>query len=242
MFHGMDKVALPLSLMPQIAATHTSCATGPRDSINEIGGSTPAEMVAGAKIGKSLIENRDRLTRSRVEIRKILRSGDRSDRPSPVAMSRAQTPSGSRAGSLFLARESHDKAKKHANGLTRRILGEERIQDKNTLNHHRSVFINNPLHLFTPPIPASALVYRPRRPNSSSLLQTRPQSTMVAHPSIGLGPYGTSQKSARSSTTDASTPKLDASQVEDIFQQLNSSQEQVPASSSSNRFGWFSRQ
>jgi hypothetical protein len=62
---------------------------------------------------------------------------------------------------------------------------------------------------------------------------------MVAVPMIGAGPYGTSPKSARSSTTNA--PKLDASEIETIFQQVNWSQDRVSESSSS-RFGWFSRQ
>jgi hypothetical protein len=61
---------------------------------------------------------------------------------------------------------------------------------------------------------------------------------MVAFPVVGLGPYGTSKKSARSSTGDA--PKIDAAEIENIFQQLNCSQDQVSASSSS-RFRWFSR-
>ncbi|KAJ5218021.1 uncharacterized protein N7498_000120 [Penicillium cinerascens] len=62
---------------------------------------------------------------------------------------------------------------------------------------------------------------------------------MVAFPVVGAGPYGTSPKSARSSTTEV--PKIDAAQIENIFQQMNCSQDQVSASSSS-RFGWFSRQ
>ncbi|KAJ5578126.1 uncharacterized protein N7459_007090 [Penicillium hispanicum] len=62
---------------------------------------------------------------------------------------------------------------------------------------------------------------------------------MVAVPMIGTGPYGTSLQSARSSTTNA--PKLDAAQIENIFQQVNLSQDRVSASSS-RRFGWFSRQ
>ncbi|KAJ5085027.1 hypothetical protein N7532_009798 [Penicillium argentinense] len=60
---------------------------------------------------------------------------------------------------------------------------------------------------------------------------------MVAFPMIGAGPYGTSQKSARSSSTDA--PKLDAMEIENIFQQINSSRE--ASVNSSSRFGWFSR-
>ncbi|KAJ5238798.1 hypothetical protein N7468_003417 [Penicillium chermesinum] len=60
---------------------------------------------------------------------------------------------------------------------------------------------------------------------------------MVAVPMIGAGPYGTSPKSARSSAT--SVPKIDAAQIEDIFQSVHMAQE--PAQGGSSRFGWFSR-
>lgn len=66
---------------------------------------------------------------------------------------------------------------------------------------------------------------------------------MVAFPHVGAGPYGTSSKSARSSTTDTSAPKLDATEIEHIFENMNASQERVtPGPSNSNRFSWFSRQ
>ncbi|CAI7670284.1 unnamed protein product [Penicillium pancosmium] len=63
---------------------------------------------------------------------------------------------------------------------------------------------------------------------------------MVAFPHVGAGPYGTSIKSPYSSTTEA--PKLDAAEIENIFQSMNHSQKQVAvAPSSSSRFRWFSR-
>ncbi|KAJ5378881.1 hypothetical protein N7509_012000 [Penicillium cosmopolitanum] len=63
---------------------------------------------------------------------------------------------------------------------------------------------------------------------------------MVAFPHIGAGPYGTSRKSPYTSTTE--TPKLDAAEIEDIFQSMNNSQKQVAVTpSSSSRFRWFSR-
>lgn len=66
---------------------------------------------------------------------------------------------------------------------------------------------------------------------------------MVACPYIGNGPYGTSPRSAASSTSNVTGAKLDAEQIESIFQDMNKSQESVPAgSSSSRRFSWFSRQ
>jgi hypothetical protein len=67
---------------------------------------------------------------------------------------------------------------------------------------------------------------------------------MVACPYIGNGPYGTSPRSAASSTSNvAGGAKLDAQQIESIFQDMNKSQESVSAGpSSSRRFSWFSRQ
>lgn len=64
---------------------------------------------------------------------------------------------------------------------------------------------------------------------------------MVAVPMMGTGPYGTNPKSARSSTSNA---KLDASEIETIFQQVNWSQDKVSATpaNSPSRGGWFSRQ
>lgn len=130
--------------------------------------------------------------------------------------------------------------KKHAKDLTRNILGEEQNQDINAFNHHHPALINNSsLHLFTPLSPASILVDQPSNTIHQVSSKLSLKSTMVAFPPVGTSPYGTSPKSARSSTTD--TPKLDAAQIENIFQQVNASKEQVPATSSS-RFGWFSRQ
>ncbi|KAJ5226859.1 uncharacterized protein N7469_006865 [Penicillium citrinum] len=63
---------------------------------------------------------------------------------------------------------------------------------------------------------------------------------MVAFPHVGAGPYGTSRQSSYSSSSDA--PKLDAAQIENIFQQMAAPKEQAPATPSSSRFGWFSRQ
>ncbi|KAJ5217419.1 hypothetical protein N7468_010427 [Penicillium chermesinum] len=54
---------------------------------------------------------------------------------------------------------------------------------------------------------------------------------------IGSGPYGTAAKS------DDANRKIDAEQIESIFQEMSKSQENVAASaSSSRRPSWFSRQ
>jgi hypothetical protein len=102
---------------------------------------------------------------------------------------------------------------------------------------------SNPIH-FTPPhftslkYQLSVSTIHPTKPPNPP-----PQIKMVACPYIGNGPYGTSPRSAASSTSNVTGAKLDAEQIESIFQDMNKSQESVPAgSSSSRRFSWFSRQ
>lgn len=146
--------------------------------------------------------------------------------------------SASRARLLFSAHRlmTAKKARKKTNQKDTR---EEQEQDKSAFNHHKLGIINiNSLLFFISQIPTPTLVYQQSRPNPQVSFKLNLQSTMVAFPVVGAGPYGTSSKSARSSTTD--TSKLDAAQIENIFQEMNGSQDQLPATPS-NRFGWFSR-
>lgn len=125
-------------------------------------------------------------------------------------------------------------AKKSATGLTRCKLDEEQGQDINAIDYQLSSSSSTSIHFTSQ---SSNTISGIQATQTNQVFSTTNlQYKMVAVPMIGAGPYGTSPKSARSSTS----AKLDASEVENIFQQVNLAREQ--ASSSSSRPSWFSRQ
>ncbi|KAJ5630173.1 hypothetical protein N7528_003830 [Penicillium herquei] len=65
---------------------------------------------------------------------------------------------------------------------------------------------------------------------------------MVACPALGDGPYGTNRRSsARSSAPGTPQPKMDAAEIENIFQAVENSRRRT-SGDSSRRSGWFARQ
>ncbi|KAJ5718821.1 uncharacterized protein N7483_009903 [Penicillium malachiteum] len=66
---------------------------------------------------------------------------------------------------------------------------------------------------------------------------------MVACPPLGDGPYGTQRRSsARASAPGTPQPKMDAAEIENIFQAVENSRRRTESGGSSRRSGWFSRQ
>ncbi|KAJ5720192.1 hypothetical protein N7493_007070 [Penicillium malachiteum] len=65
---------------------------------------------------------------------------------------------------------------------------------------------------------------------------------MVACPALGDGPFGTQRRaSARSSAPGTPQPKMDAMQIENLFEAVENSQRRS-SGGSSRRSGWFLKQ